>query len=164
MEQSENYYFYRLPMSSERGKEISKLIENIKEAIDGADHLMKELGAVRRTESPDAIYPGLGIGSLLFLHPQSGKKYIYIGKNGDKDEYIPNINEPKGKEIAIRIRALPYISSDMFRNAFGLSKDKDRTPAWFIHKEILYVRSSYKMKKEYIAINEAEFEYYKEEE
>lgn len=149
---SEKHY-YKVKLDTHRGRCISEFIEKGKKAAQAAEELMTELGAKGYTDNPRALYPGVGIGSLIFMGVPNLLQYQFIGKG----EYIPNMKTDAGKEIAKRIAALPEVSSDDFRLAFGIPINQSKTPAWFIYNERAYVCSSYSLGTEYTQIVESEF-------
>lgn len=146
-------HFYKVKLDTHRGRCISEYIEKGKKAAQAAEELMTELGADGYTDCPRALYPGVGIGSLIFDKTPNLWQYESIGKG----EYIPNRKTDAGKEVAKRITALPEISSDDFRLAFGIPVNQFKTPAWFIYNERVYVCSSYSLGSEYTKIVESEF-------
>lgn len=159
MDNQEDYTYYKILLEEhERGMAISLFLEKMKELGKAADQLARELGAESRTEAPNATCAGLGIGSLIFTKPQSSKKYQRIGSRGKKIEYIPNMNQVKGKKIAGRIADLPTMSSAEFRASFGIPKDATLSPAWFVSGNFMYLKCRYAMGEEFVAIEEKEFE------
>lgn len=149
----EKHYYYKVKLDTHRGRCISELIEKGKKAAQAAEELMTELGASGYTDSPRALYPGVGIGSLVFKGVPNLWQFESIGKG----EFIPNRKTDAGKEVAKRIAALPEVSSDDFRLAFGIPVNQSKTPAWFIYNEKVYVCSSYSLGTEYTQIVESEF-------
>lgn len=158
MEILKNHSFYKVSLQSARGEAISALLEKAKLAAEAADQLTKELGAESRTESPAALCPGVGIGSLIFERAQSSKKYRHIGSRGRLQEYIPNMDEKKGKEIARRIYHLPGIDAEEYRAAFGLPADVKVSPSWFISADTMFLKCAYELSEEFVPIGEEEFE------
>lgn len=149
----EKHYYYKVKLDTHRGRCISEFIEKGKKAAQAAEELMTELGASGYTDSPRALYPGVGIGSLVFKGVPNLWQFESIGKG----EFIPNRKTDAGKEVAKRIAALPEVSSDDFRLAFGIPVNQFKTPAWFIYNEKVYVCSSYSLGTEYTQIVESEF-------
>lgn len=151
----EKKYYYKTPLSSARGKKIQEFINKGKEAAAAAENLAKELGASGYTDRPGCLYPGVGIGSLVFKRYPGGKRYLSIGSK----EYIPNMYREKGKEIAKRIMKLPDVSVRDFRIAFGIPIDKDRSPAWFVSSdEVVYLCSPYQLGEDYETASSTEFD------
>ena len=126
--------YYKVKLDTHRGRCILDFIEKGKKAAQAAENLMADLGAKGYTDNPRALYPGIGIGSLVFGGTPNLWEYQSIGKG----EYIPNMKTDAGKEIAKRIAALPDLSPNDFRIAFGIPVNQFKTPAWFIHKEYVY--------------------------
>lgn len=158
MEILKNHSFYKVPMQSDRGKKIGRLLEQAHAAAEAADRLTVELGAESRTEAPNAVCPGLGIGSLIFRRARSSKKYQCIGSVGKSSEYIPNMYEPKGKEIARRIYDLPTVTPEEFRSAFSLPDDVEVSPSWFISGDTMFLKCCYALSEEFVPIEEEAFE------
>ena len=152
-------HFYKIPLSSERGKSIKNFLEKGKEAALAAEELAKELGADGHTDCPGRLYPGIGIGSLVFGKRPSSKRYLSIGEG----EYIPNMKRKEGMEIAKRIARLPYVTGFDFCVAFGIPVDKKVTPKWYVYDGSVYLSSPYPLGEEYIVITEEVFEKHKEE-
>lgn len=158
MEDLKNHSFYKLSLQSARGERIGQLLAKAKSAAEAADRLTLELGAESRTESPGSVLPGVGIGSLIFRRAQSAKKYLRIGSREKMTEYIPNMAEQKGKDIARRIYELPTITAAEYREAFGIADKEDRTPAWFISADTMFLRCCYGLGEEFVVISQEEFE------
>ena len=152
-------HFYRIPFSSERGKSIKNFFGKGKEAALAAEELAKELGADGYTDRPGRLYPGIGIGSLVFGKRPSSKRYLPIGEG----EYIPNMKRKEGMEIAKRIARLPYVTGFDFCVAFGIPVDKKVTPKWYVYGGAVYLSSHYPLGEEYAVITEDEFEKHREE-
>lgn len=151
----EKRYYYKVSLTdTHRGRCISEFLEKGKKAAEAADKLAAELGAEARTDRPGCLYPGVGIGSLKFKGCPNLFAYEYIGKG----EYIPNMNNEKGKEIAQKIIRLPDVRSDDFRVAFGIPINQSRTPQWFIYRGRVYLCSRYSLGQEYETILQQEFE------
>lgn len=151
-------YFYKAPLSSERGKSIKNFFEKGKKAALAADELAEELGADGRTDRPGRLYPGVGIGSLVFAKRPSSKRYLPIGG----DEYVPNIKRKEGYGIGKRIGSLPTVTGFDFCVAFGIPVDKKVTPKWYVYGGDIYLSSPYPLGEEYTVITEEEFELHKE--
>ena len=148
-------YYYKVSLAdTKRGHCISEFIERGKAAAKAADELAEELGAESRTDRPGCLYPGVGIGSLTFRSVPNLFAYQFIGKG----EYIPNMQNEKGQEIARRIVELPDVTSADFRVAFGIPINQARTPQWFIYRGKAYLCSRYRLGEEYEEILQQEFE------
>lgn len=152
------FHYYKVSLSSDRGQKIEKFISMAESAVHAADTLTKELGAEARTEAPGAVYPGLGIGSLIFRKQQHRKRYECIGKSKNGIEYIPNAKENKGIDIIKKIYALPYVGSRDIKEAFGIDGNETKSPLWFIHNNEVFLRCEYELCDDYISIEKAEFE------
>lgn len=150
--------FYKIALSSDRGLQIANLIEKGKKAAEAADRLAEELGAKSRTDRPGRLFPGVGIGSLVF-RKWPGEAYASIGKK----EYIPNMKSKEGIEIARQIGRLPDVSGIDVCAAFGISADKETAPEWFTYGEAVYLSSSYSLNDEYEPIPEPEYRRAKDE-
>lgn len=151
----EKRYYYKVSLAdTHRGRCISEFMEKGKKAAEAADSLAAELGAESRTDRPGCLYPGVGIGSLTFRRVPNLFAYQFIGKG----EYIPNMQNEKGKEIARKIVELPDVTSDDFRIAFGIPANQTRTPQWFVYKGKAYLCSRYQLGEEYETILKQKFE------
>lgn len=157
-EVSQNFRYYKVPLSSKRGQKIEKFVSTAESAIRAADALTKELGAEARTESPGAVYPGLGIGSLIFKRPQHCKRYECIGKVENGIEYIPNAKEQKGIDVMKKIYALPYVGSRDIKEAFGIDGRETKSPLWFIYNNEVFLRCEYKLCADYFPIEKDVFD------
>lgn len=157
MEEIKNYSFYKVPLLSHRGEKITALLQLARSAAEAADALTLGLGAESRTESPRALCPGVGIGSLIFKRAQSSKKYMCIGSRGKLQEYVPNMNEKKGLAIARRIYDLPCVTPKQLREAFGLPNDAEVSPSWFMNAESVFLKCCYVLGEEFVPITEEEF-------
>ena len=158
MEIIKNHSFYKVSLASARGEAINSLLEKAKSAAKAADDLTLALGAESRTEAPNALCPGVGIGSLIFGRAQSSKKYKLIGNRGKMQEYIPNMDEPKGKEISRRIYLLPVITPDEYRAAFCLPDEVGMAPSWFLSGDTMFLKCAYGLSEEFVPVTEREFE------
>lgn len=152
-------HHYMVQLSSERGKRISEFFDKGRKAALAAEELAKELGADGHTDRPGRLYPGAGIGSLVFGKRPSSKRYLSIGAG----EYIPNMKRKEGMDIAKRIARLPDVTGFDFCVAFGIPVDKKVTPKWYVYGGAVYLSSPYPLGEEYDAIDEDEFEKHKEE-
>lgn len=151
----EKRYYYKVNLErNHRGRCISEFMEKGKRAALAADRLAEELGAEWRTERPECLYPGVGIGSLKFKRVPSLNAYTSIGKG----EYIPNMETEEGKAIARQIMKLPDVTSMYFRVAFGIPAHQSRTPQWFVYNGKAYLCSRYPLGEEYESILQREFD------
>lgn len=157
-ETMQEFRYYKVSLSSDRGRKIEKFILTAEAAIRAADSLAKELGAEARTESPGAVYPGLGIGSLIFRKPQHRKRYECIGKSENGIEYIPNAKEKKGIDVMKKIYDLPYVGSRDIKEAFGIDGNETKSPLWFIQEKDVFLRCEYSLCDDYLSIEKEEFE------
>ena len=126
----EKRYYYKVSLDSHRGNCIGKFIEKGRKAAIAAEELTKELGAEAHTDRPGCLYPGVGIGSLKFRSVPNLFAYQFIGHG----EYIPNMQNEKGQDIARKIIELPDVTSQDFRVAFGIPVNQLRTPQWFVYR------------------------------
>lgn len=151
----EKRYYYKVSLSNtHRGRCIQELIDKGNRAVEAANELAACLGAESRTDRPGRLFPGVGIGSLKFHRVPNLFAYQFIGKG----EYIPNMQNEKGKEIARKIMDLPDVTSDDFRVAFGIPINRQHTPQWFIYNGKAYLCSRYPLDEEYETILQQEFE------
>lgn len=146
-------HYYKVNKETHRGRCICELIEKGKKMAQATEKLALELGADSYTDRPGTLFPGMGIGSLIFKRMPNLWKYQSIGQG----EYIPNMKTEEGKEIAKRISKLPELSADDYRIAFGIPINKSKTPAWFMYGKFFYLCSTYTLGEEYTAIVEQEF-------
>lgn len=157
MEEQKDFY-YRINLRSEDGKRVRDFIHKGVEARRATEKLARMLGAVAWTEEPHTLFPGTGIGSLMFDTPQSGHRYKYIGqRKGNVGEYIPNHTHAKGKEIIRHISQLPRISGEDVVKAFGLTGEEKTTPAWFVKGSLVYAHTHYELSAGFRPITEEAF-------
>lgn len=151
-------YFYKASFNSHRGRCIRDFIAKGNKAVKATSELVEKLGAKSYTDTPGGLFPGVGIGSLVFDTIPDLRKYESIGKG----EFIPNTKSSEGEVIAKMISKLPSISAMDFRVAFGIPLNIFKTPQWFVYKEDIYISSPYPMGNDYITILQHEFDTKKE--
>ena len=153
-----NHVCYKVSADSERGKAIQEFIGRAKESAQRSSDLAKELGAVSYTQSPNAVFPQVGIGSLVFDKPQCKRVYKRIGRKRGLYECIPLSYTTQGKEILKKILELRVVNSRDIRAAFGIPDKAEFAPAWFEHDGFFYLRARYEMGAEYTVISEYDYE------
>ena len=154
--------YYSVPMDTERGEAIRNFVAKAKECVERTKKVALQLGAVSYCESPNAVYPGIGIGSLVFNRPQSKRAYQLIGRRKKVYEYIPMYTTPRGKDIIKKILGINPIGSEEFAAAFNLPDNVKFAPSWFEESGYYYLCTRYEMGDEYTEIGMRDFEDAKE--
>lgn len=140
-EQTETYHYYRLPMETEAGQRVKRVITKAELAWNMSAMLARRIGADRFT--PNGAYITGGIGQFYFKDKPESKAFVIQKIHGDYFECIPNRGNEEGYALWQEILSLPVVTFKDIADVFGKLEEGMSTPAFFDYRTDIYIRSSH---------------------